>query len=51
MLSICAWCQRIKGHVPPFENTDVTHGICQACAVRYLPTQQEEFHGQSETER
>lgn len=50
MRSICAWCQQIKGQVPPLENPDVTHGICQACAVRYLPIQQEEPYGQSATE-
>jgi hypothetical protein len=32
----CAWCRRVIGHKRPFENTAVTHSVCDACARALL---------------
>jgi len=31
---VCAWCGSSMGQVPPYEDPQVTHGICSRCAER-----------------
>jgi hypothetical protein len=37
MICQCAWCRRRTGHVPPLDDTRVTHGICPACEAAHFP--------------
>jgi methanogenic corrinoid protein MtbC1 len=34
MLSWCSYCQQFTGEAPPYENLNLTHGICEACELR-----------------
>ncbi|MCK4248507.1 MAG: hypothetical protein KAX15_01885 [Candidatus Omnitrophica bacterium] len=36
MISICAWCGKFKGEVPPYEKKDETHGMCDVCKARVI---------------
>ena len=27
----CAWCERVIGEKPPFDDTSITHTICHRC--------------------
>lgn len=31
MIRICAYCGKVMGEKPPFEDRRVTHGMCDAC--------------------
>ena len=31
MKVVCAWCNKEVREVQPFDDTDITHGICQEC--------------------
>ena len=33
MLMWCSYCQRFEREVPPYENLNITHGICAACRL------------------
>lgn len=35
MIQWCAYCQRFLGEVRPFDNYEVTHGICRACSTNW----------------
>ena len=45
MRSICAWCSKSEGDVPPYDDPTPTHGICPDCRDRewakYLAYQHE----------
>jgi len=28
---VCAWCGKKLGEKPPYEDKEVTHGMCQNC--------------------
>lgn len=34
MLTWCSYCQQFQGEVPPFEQFDITHGVCTNCRIR-----------------
>jgi methanogenic corrinoid protein MtbC1 len=34
LLSWCAYCQQFQGEVAPFENLDITHGVCKPCTAK-----------------
>jgi methanogenic corrinoid protein MtbC1 len=40
MIRWCSYCQRYLGDVAPFGDFALTHGICQACAVRFEAAEQ-----------
>ncbi len=37
MIIICAWCQEPQGEVEPLEDKTESHGICDACQLKYFP--------------
>lgn len=58
LISICAWCNKVKtpiGWVKPAKAiqilkirdevtpTEITHGICPACAVKWIKVDQKTF--------
>jgi PAS domain-containing protein len=32
---VCSYCRKDLGAKPPLDDADVTHGMCQACAVHF----------------
>lgn len=36
MIVHCSWCDSVIKEVEPFEDTNITHGICPKCAVKML---------------
>lgn len=34
MLSWCSYCQQFQGELPPFEQLNITHGLCTNCRIR-----------------
>ncbi|MFA5401242.1 MAG: hypothetical protein WC359_12415 [Dehalococcoidia bacterium] len=36
MIVKCAWCSKEMGEKPPYENKEVTHGICEECQKKYF---------------
>ena len=43
MIRKCAWCGQEIGACPPFDKTDVTHGMCRRCAEEVFPETNTEF--------
>ncbi|MBA7709485.1 hypothetical protein ES703_118403 [subsurface metagenome] len=37
MRKVCAWCQADMGEIEGKGETGTTHGICQACQLKYFP--------------
>ncbi len=31
MIRVCAWCKKVIGQKPPFEDKSETHGMCESC--------------------
>jgi len=36
MIIVCSWCEKSMGEKEPFEDKNITHGICQPCYSRAL---------------
>jgi hypothetical protein len=34
MVTVCAWCEKYMGSREPLHDTNVSHGICEACLER-----------------
>lgn len=37
MTAVCAWCGRVLGIRPPFDDERLTHGICAECMATHFP--------------
>ncbi len=37
MIIKCAWCQKILGEKPPYEDKSETHTVCEECRKKYFP--------------
>jgi len=35
MMEWCAWCQQFLHEIAPYENFNMTHGVCASCASKY----------------
>jgi len=42
MISICAWCGKVMGEKPPYQDKSVTHGICEKCLAKWEKEYREE---------
>jgi methanogenic corrinoid protein MtbC1 len=43
MIKWCAYCQKFSGEIPPFENLEITHGICSNCRNEGVHLRLEDF--------
>jgi methanogenic corrinoid protein MtbC1 len=43
MLSWCSYCHQFQGEVPPFEQLDITHGVCTNCRIRGIDLSKSEL--------
>lgn len=43
MLSWCSYCQQFQGEVPPFEQLNITHGLCTNCGIRGIDLSKSEL--------
>jgi methanogenic corrinoid protein MtbC1 len=43
MLNWCSYCQHFGGEVPPYENLNITHGICADCEPNVLTLSDSDF--------
>ena len=45
MIRWCSFCQRYIGEKEPYENYELTHGICEKCAKKAATLDKTYFHG------
>ena len=38
IITICAWCDKVKSRKPNFGKPAVSHGICLECRPKYFPS-------------
>lgn len=51
MIIVCAWCEKGIKEAPPFEDRDITHGICRKCRHRLANQQLNLFQDDSDQRR
>ena len=36
MVVMCSWCKKVLGEKEPFENKNITHGLCDKCFAKQM---------------